>query len=54
MPLKEISNHRVSYLQILDESGVADQELVPDLEEQELVRLYRGMSLARAVDERML
>jgi len=44
----------ISQFQILDEHGKLDKELEPDLSDQELLRYYRGMVLARAVDERLL
>jgi pyruvate dehydrogenase E1 component alpha subunit len=54
MPIKEIGPFSVSYLQVLDEQGKIDKELEPRLGDEDLVRLYRAMLLAREVDERML
>lgn len=54
MPLKEIGPFSVSYLQVLDEQGKIDKELEPKLGDEDLIRLYRAMFLAREVDERML
>jgi len=54
MPTREIGPFSVSYLQVLDENGDADSELIPELEDDELVRLYRLMCLAREGDQRML
>lgn len=54
MPLKEIGKFSVSYLQILDEDGKVDTKLEPDLDEQELLTIYRRMVLAREADQRML
>jgi len=54
MPLSEVGEFNVSYMQILDEQGHVDQELEPQLEDSELLRLYRAMILAREADQRML
>lgn len=44
----------ISQLQILDEQGNLDKSREPELKAEELLRLYRAMALARAVDERLL
>lgn len=54
MPSEEIGPFSVSYLQVLDEEGNVDAELEPDLSDEQLLRLYRVMSLAREGDQRML
>lgn len=54
MPLKQVAQFSVSYLQILDEEGNLDAELEPRLPEADLKRLYRAMCLAREADQRML
>jgi pyruvate dehydrogenase E1 component alpha subunit len=55
MPEREIDlPYRVQNLSILDESGEVDQSLDPNLPEDLLLRLYRGMVLGRKFDERML
>jgi pyruvate dehydrogenase E1 component alpha subunit len=55
MPETEIDlPYRVEYLSILDENGGVDQSLEPQLPEDFLLKLYRGMVLARKFDERML
>ncbi len=54
MPLEEIGTFSVSRLQVLDEQGNADAELVPDLSDEQLMSLYRHMVLAREADQRML
>lgn len=55
MPEREIDlPYRIQYLSILDENGVVDQVLDPKLPEDFLLKLYRGMVLARKFDERML
>ena len=54
MPLREIGEFSISYLQVLDEHGNLDKELEPHLSEEQLIRAYRAMVLAREVDQRML
>jgi pyruvate dehydrogenase E1 component alpha subunit len=54
MPSREIGPFNVTYYQVLDESGNVDEELEPELGEEQLVRLYRSMYLAREGDQRML
>lgn len=54
MPLTDIATFSVRHLQVLDEHGKLDADLDPNLPEDVLVRLYRGMVLAREADERML
>jgi pyruvate dehydrogenase E1 component alpha subunit len=54
MPSEEIGPFSVSYLQVLDEKGNVDKDLEPDLSEEQLLRLYRVMVLAREADQRML
>ena len=54
MPLREIGPFSVSYLQVLDEKVNVDEELVPDLSEEQLLRLYKVMFLSREADQRML
>jgi pyruvate dehydrogenase E1 component alpha subunit len=54
MPLKEVCKFSVPHLQILDEKGTVDRKLEPDLGEEQLLQLYRGMVTAREADQRML
>ncbi|MBU1699688.1 MAG: pyruvate dehydrogenase (acetyl-transferring) E1 component subunit alpha [Candidatus Eisenbacteria bacterium] len=54
MPIKEVGHYSVSYLQILDASGNVDKELEPKISDEDLLALYRGMVMGRAVDQRML
>jgi pyruvate dehydrogenase E1 component alpha subunit/2-oxoisovalerate dehydrogenase E1 component alpha subunit len=44
----------LSLVQILREDGSADAARVPELSNEQLVRLYRGMLLIRVMDERLL
>jgi pyruvate dehydrogenase E1 component alpha subunit len=54
MPIKKIGSYSVSYLQILDEHGNLDRELEPELSDDDLLKLYRFMEMARDSDQRML
>ncbi|MBU8869555.1 MAG: pyruvate dehydrogenase (acetyl-transferring) E1 component subunit alpha [Gemmatimonadales bacterium] len=59
MPNIEIAKFSVSYLQILDENGVLDEELAEKsakngLDREKLVEMYGWMRLARELDTRML
>ncbi|MFT5698545.1 MAG: pyruvate dehydrogenase E1 component alpha subunit [Desulforhopalus sp.] len=55
MPRTQIELHgTIDYLSILDEHGNLDQELEPDISNQELIALYRSMILGRRFDERMV
>lgn len=44
----------IEYLSILDEDGTLDEELAPDFGEDQLLKGYRTMLLARRFDERRL
>lgn len=52
MPEEILASFQVRRLSILDEHGHADPELLPGLSDDELLRLYRAMVLARTFDER--
>ncbi len=55
MPRKEIElPYSTEYLAILDQNGVVDKELEPDLPDEFLLKLHRAMLLGRRFDERML
>ncbi|MBN2491988.1 MAG: pyruvate dehydrogenase (acetyl-transferring) E1 component subunit alpha [Planctomycetes bacterium] len=54
MPLTTIESFSVSYLQVLDENGVLDRALEPELSDADLLRLHRFMEMARDSDQRML
>jgi pyruvate dehydrogenase E1 component alpha subunit len=54
MPLKKVADFTVSYMQILDEKGNLDEKLEPKLEKDKLIQIYRDMTLAREIDQRML
>ncbi|GFO68866.1 pyruvate dehydrogenase (acetyl-transferring) E1 component subunit alpha [Geomonas limicola] len=52
MPEEILASFQVRRLSILDENGHADPELLPGLSDDELLRLYLAMVLARTFDER--
>jgi len=54
MPRKKIADFSVERLQILGPDGKVDPKLEPDLAEDDLLALYRGMVRARELDQRML
>lgn len=54
MPLTRIAGFEVRRLEILDEHGDLDESLEPKLAPEQLLRLYRVMSLAREGDQRLL
>lgn len=55
MPKTEIDlPYRIEYLSVLDENGKVDSSLDPRPPDDLLLRLYKGMVLARRFDERML
>lgn len=55
MPRNQIEfQHSVEHLSILDENGRVDNDLVPEIEEDRLKRMFRTMLLARRFDEHLL
>ncbi|MBZ0273339.1 pyruvate dehydrogenase (acetyl-transferring) E1 component subunit alpha [bacterium] len=54
MPLTQVADFKIDYLQILDENGKVDAKLDPKIPKDELLRLYRSMVLSREFDQRML
>ena len=44
----------IDYLSILDEHGIVDRDLEPDISTDELLELYQSMLLGRRFDERMV
>jgi len=54
MPRKTLAQFSIEYLQVLDEDGTIDSDLEPDLPQESLLSLYRGMVRARELDQRML
>lgn len=54
MPIEDTATFTVPFLRVLDEQGRVDADLDPRLEQEEALRLYRGMVLAREADDRRL
>jgi pyruvate dehydrogenase E1 component alpha subunit len=54
MPIEEVAGFSVSYLQVLDEEGNADEGLDPKLSDDQLKELYTHMVRGREADQRML
>jgi len=55
MPRTQIEiSDQIEYLSILDAQGQLDEELEPDLPDELLTKIYRGMLLGRKFDERLL
>lgn len=54
MPKKVIQTFRVEFLQVLDESGLCDEALMPSLGEEEILNFYRWMILIRTFDEKAI
>ena len=54
MPIAPIYEARTERLQILDSEGNVDQDLMPDLSNEQLRQIYKDMVLMRLVDEKAL
>ncbi len=52
MPRKKIFEASVDFLQVLDENGNCDEELMPKLSTDQVKELYKSMVLARVFDEK--
>ncbi len=53
--IKNVFSGSVDYVQILDETGNADQSLFPkELDDKTLVQMYKSMSFARAADAKAI
>ena len=46
--------YHIDYLSILDENGKLDESLEPQISDEELLKLFRGMLIGRRFDERLL
>jgi 2-oxoisovalerate dehydrogenase E1 component len=51
---KTIDLGTIDDLQVLNERGQVNEELQPDLDDAQLLRIYRAMVLTRRLDARML
>lgn len=54
MPKESVASFDIEYLQVLDEDGNVDEDLEPDLSEEELLELYRLMKRSRRLDEKAI
>ena len=54
MPTESVASFDIEYTQVLSPDGEVDESLVPDLSEEALYRLYRGMKRSRRFDERAI
>jgi pyruvate dehydrogenase E1 component alpha subunit len=54
MPSERTAEFSVNHVQVLDHEGTVDDELVPELSDERLLELYRGMKRARRLDERAI
>lgn len=54
MPKKVIGKFQVEYLQIMDEHGTVDENLMPTLDKKEIQQMYKEMVIARVLDEKLL
>ncbi len=52
MPIKTVLESEITHLSILDEKGNVDEELEPDIPEEDLLALFKTMLLTREFDER--
>src|SRR5213594_1251072 len=51
MPITTAFSGKIQYLQILNEQGQVDRDLLPELQEGDLLKMYEAMRLARVFDE---
>lgn len=54
MPEKTVETFEVKYLQILNEKGECDEQLMPKLSDDQIKQLYEQMVLVRTFDEKAL
>lgn len=54
MVIKEIASFNIKHLQILDEFGKVDKQLMPGLSDDQLKQMYELMILVRAFDKKAL
>src|SRR3989344_465059 len=50
MSKRELYNFSVDYLQIMDEEGNIDENLMPNISDSDIIKLYEVMNLVRAFD----
>lgn len=54
MPEKIIKTFDVKFLQVIDETGQADESLMPSITDEGLIKAYRAMTLSRAFNHMAL
>lgn len=54
MPRGIIAEFSIDHVQVLDEDGEVDENLVPELPDEQLMAMYRLMKLSRRFDERAI
>lgn len=54
MPRTTVAEFGVDHVQVLDADGNLDEDLAPDLSEEELVAMYEAMKRSRRLDERAI
>ncbi|MDY6761947.1 MAG: pyruvate dehydrogenase (acetyl-transferring) E1 component subunit alpha [Candidatus Nanohaloarchaea archaeon] len=54
MPRETVAEFEVEKVQVLDADGNADDELLPDLSDDDLVKMYRTMKRSRRLDEKAI
>ncbi len=54
MGIKKIQEFSTDYIQIMDETGDIDKQLMPKLSQKEIIKLYSYMVLTRLFDRRLL
>ena len=52
-PISTLVSYSIERVKVLDEEGVVDAALMPDLSAEQIKALYRQMVLTRQFDERM-
>ncbi len=53
--IKKVFEGEINYLQVMDENGNIDKELMPNyLDDKTIVEMYKNMSFARALDAKVL
>ncbi|MDY6769398.1 MAG: thiamine pyrophosphate-dependent enzyme, partial [Candidatus Nanohaloarchaea archaeon] len=54
MPRDTVAEFSVEKVQVLDADGAVDEELLPDLSDEELLEMYRVMKRSRRLDEKAI
>ncbi|MFB6077086.1 MAG: pyruvate dehydrogenase (acetyl-transferring) E1 component subunit alpha, partial [Candidatus Nanohaloarchaea archaeon] len=54
MPRETVASFDIEHLQVMDETGDVDEDLMPDLSDDDLLEMYRLMRRARRLDEKAI